>query len=176
MGLQTLPPPKKALKAAYHELIEDIDSLITKLTGDRFRQTLQCRPGCAECCIGFSILPLEAALVKEGLKQLEPVDGQEGKSCQLLAKNRCSIYEIRPIICRTQGLPIAYIDESSSCIEVSACLLNFPDDHQFEQEDLLFMDQFNSRLAELNIQYCLTVSLEPRQRIAIADLCKNSIP
>jgi len=171
-----LPSPDKALKAAYYDLIADIDDLMAKLIKKRFRQILNCRPGCAECCIPFSILPLEAALVKERINQFKPVEGIEDKNCALLADNCCTIYDIRPIICRTQGLPIAYINEDSSCIEVSACHLNFPDDHQFEQEDLLFMDQFNSRLADLNIQYCLTVGLTLQQRIAIADLYKAPIP
>lgn len=118
----------------------------------------------------FSVLCLEAALVRERLKQFQPIENSEDKNCSLLADNRCSIYDIRPIICRTQGLPIAYIDDSSSCIEVSACHLNFPDDHQFEQEDLLFMDQFNSRLVELNIQYCRAFGLDPQLRVALSDL------
>ena len=171
-----MPPPNKTLKAAYYDLIANIDDLMATLIKERFRQTLNCRPGCAECCTNFSILPLEAALVKERLKQFEPVEGKEDNNCALLADNCCTIYDVRPIICRTQGLPIAYIDEGSSCIEVSACHLNFPDDHQFEQEDLLFMDQFNSRLVELNIQYCLAVGLASQQRIAIADLYKAPMP
>lgn len=170
MNVPSLPLPDKAIKVAYHELIADIDSLLATLIVERFRDTLQCRPGCAECCMQFSVLSLEAAFVRERIKQFQPIKRLKDKSCPLLADNRCSIYDIRPIICRTQGLPIAYIDEGSSCIEVSACRLNFPDDHQFEKEDLLFMDQFNSRLVELNIQYCLSVGLDPQQRIALTDL------
>lgn len=175
MGLPHLPEPDKALRKAYNQLTADIENLTAKLVEKRIRQKLKCKPGCAECCMHFSILPLEAALVQERLRQSEPVGEQADGKCALLAADRCTIYDIRPIICRSQGLPIAYIDESSSSIEVSACHLNFPADYQFEQDELLFMDQFNSRLVELNIQYCLTVGLEAQQRIAIAELFKNHI-
>lgn len=170
MNVPNLPPPNKEIKTSYLELIADTDNLMTKLIGDRFRDTLQCRPGCTECCVHFSILPLEAALIRQRIKESQPTKPLKVESCPLLKENCCSIYDIRPLICRTQGLPIAYVDEGSNCIEVSACRLNFPDDHQFEKEDLLFIDQFNSRLVELNIQYCLAVGIDPQQRITFTDL------
>lgn len=163
-----MPPLDTVQKTLYLKLTADIDSLTKKLTLERFPKTLKCRPGCAECCMQFSVLPLEAALIQEHLTGRPPLLSQEDTVCALLENNKCSIYHTRPIICRTQGLPLAYVDEVSCSIEVSACQLNFPDDYQFEQEDLLFMDQFNHQLAELNSQYCLANDLDPEKRIALS--------
>lgn len=106
----------------------------------------------------------------ERLKNDPPAKPKDHSSCSLLHNNLCSIYDIRPLICRTQGLPLGYVDEDSGCIEVSACRLNFADDYQFSHEDLFLMDQFNLSLAELNMQYCSAAKLDPQQRIAIAGL------
>ncbi len=170
MQSSILPSPDRTLKTAYLKLVKDIDILAESIINNRFSQTLQCRAGCTECCMSFSVLPLEAAFIGKRLKEKQPTQKQEGTGCMLLSGDLCSIYDIRPIICRTQGLPIAYIDDNSGCIEVSACLLNFSDDFEFDQEDLFFMDQFNSRLAELNLQYCIAAGLDPKKRIALADL------
>ncbi len=165
-----LPLPNDKLKVAYLQLAADIDSLIGSLISERFKKKLKCRPGCIECCINFSVLPLEAAFIIETIKNSTPTQTDVDTKCPLLLGDHCSIYDIRPIICRTQGLPIAYIDEASGSIEVSACQINFADDYQFSQKDLLFMDQLNQILAELNLQYCNATGQDPHKRIALADL------
>lgn len=120
--------------------------------------------------MAFSILPLEAALLLEALNAQEIIlDKQEG-NCIFLRDSLCSLYQWRPVICRTQGMALAYIDQDSQTIEVSACELNFPPDAAIEHDDLLFMDQFNERLADLNLQYCRQHDLPVGQRIALADL------
>ncbi len=203
------PLPNDKLKFAYLQLATDIDSLIGSLISERFKKKLKCRPGCIECCINFSVLPLEAAFIIEAIKDSTPTQTDVDSKCPLLLvpyssksvkKNKktgsvfyeklrlpprhlsrlisrlpglgdhCSIYDIRPIICRTQGLPIAYIDEASGSIEVSACQINFADDYQFSQKDLLFMDQLNQRLAELNLQYCNATGQDPHKRVPLAHL------
>ncbi len=165
-----LPLPNKKLKVAYLQLTADIDSLIGSLISERFKKKLKCRPGCIECCMNFSVLPMEAAFIAEKIKELSPAQTDDDTNCPFLLENQCSIYNIRPIICRTQGLPIAYINEASSSIEVSACLINFADDYQFSQEDLLFMDRLNHRLAELNLEYCNAAGRDPQKRVLLADL------
>ena len=87
--------------------------------------------------------------------------------CPLLDNDRCSIYAQRPLICRTQGLPIGYIDEDNERIEVSACPLNFPEGHPFEYDDLLLLDTFNSRLAALNRSYCRAAEIATDLRLPL---------
>ena len=88
----------------------------------------------------------------------------------MLSDSRCRLYPWRPLICRTQGLPVAYIDTEREAVEVSACPLNFPDDYPFQEEDLLFLDQANSDLALLNSEYCRQHQLEATRRIVLTEL------
>jgi Fe-S-cluster containining protein len=161
--------PNAEIRAAYNELIADIESMMSALTDEHFSTMLQCRPGCSECCMQFSVLPLEAAILAAELENKDTTPHQSEK-CLLLDDDLCTVYEVRPIICRTQGLALAYIDESAGAIEVSACPLNFPDDFSFTHENVLYMDQFNQRLAALNLRYCHETGLAPETRIALADL------
>ena len=141
------------------------------LVRQRFSGLLHCRPGCSACCIEFAVLPLEAALLQAVLREkMRPAARSlQGNCCLLLANGHCSVYERRPILCRTQGLALAYIDADQN-IEVSACPINFPEEFSFEQDDLLFMDGFNDRLAVLNLQYCRQAGLQPDCRISLADI------
>lgn len=165
-----LPVPAESILHAYRQLIADIDTMIDKLAGSRFKAVMKCGPGCSGCCTQFSVLPLEAAIVSGITQSQRPAAGNDREKCLLLADDLCQIYEVRPVICRTQGLPLGYIDEEAGTIEVSACPLNFPDDYPLGHDDLLFMDRINRRLAELNLDYCRAAGLDPEKRISLADL------
>ncbi|MDR3630302.1 MAG: YkgJ family cysteine cluster protein [Desulfocapsaceae bacterium] len=166
-----LPPPDHAILKAYRAFTGEVDQRMADLTGKRL-PALRCGPGCCDCCIAFSVLPLEAAILQAGLSaEGRPALANPQKdSCVLLDDGLCRLYNRRPLLCRTQGLALAYIDEASRTVEVSACPVNFPADFVFEQEDLLFMDEFNSRLAELNLLYCRQAGLQPADRISLASL------
>lgn len=165
----------------YHQLIASLDTEIARI-GEMHTAALSCGPGCSSCCQAFSVLPIEAAAIGEAIASL-PIASRErfGKlapgddRCPLLIDDLCSIYAARPIICRTQGLPLAYVDEDREAIEVSACPLNFPDGYAFAPESLLFLDQFNARLSELNCVWCRTQDLDPGRRIPLRELA-CSIP
>lgn len=165
-----IPLPADTIRKAYLQLIADIDTMIETLTNDHFQDVLQCRAGCSECCVPFSVLPLEAVFITESLQVQGIVKGKDVGKCLLLSENLCQVYVLRPVICRTQGLALGYIDETAGSIEVSACRLNFSDDFPFSHDNLLYMDQFNSRLAELNLQFCQEAGLDPEKRIPLADL------
>lgn len=162
-----LPHPDPSLCADYRQLVAEIDVAISQLIEKRFVNLLHCRPGCASCCQAFRVLPLEAALLRRAMSAREAVPAAGDDHCRLLLDERCLVYEQRPIICRTQGLPIAYIDETADKIEVSACPLNFGGDYQFVHEDLLFLDRFNNRLAGLNRRYCRSAGIDPQLRLPI---------
>ncbi len=166
-----LPEPDRDIRLAYLELIREIDQAVSQLSEGRLAGRIGCRPGCSACCMAFSVLPLEAAMLQQGSMLPSPVTGtrQDGQ-CVFLAGGLCSAYPHRPVICRTQGLPLAYVDESLEQIDVSACPLNFAEDAVLEHDDLLFIDSFNERLAALNLLYCRTHGLAPAVRIALADL------
>ncbi len=161
----------------YQQLLAALDAEIARI-GEMHGATLSCGPGCTSCCQAFSVLPIEAACLQEAIGAL-PSASQERlrynleentARCPLLIDELCSIYAARPVICRTQGLPLAYVDEEREAIEVSACPLNFPDDYAFAPESLLFMDGFNGRLSELNLAWCRKRGLDPNRRIPLREI------
>jgi uncharacterized protein len=168
-----LPPPDNTLLAAYKNLTTEIDRRIGDLIRQRYSAFLQCRPGCSDCCIAFSVLPLEAAILQEALLgEKKPATRQSlDNRCLFLQENGlCTLYDQRPILCRTQGMALAYLDEDSQTIEVSACPYNFSEAYLFKEDDLLYMDDINDRLAALNLQYCRQAGLLPDCRIALSDI------
>ncbi len=169
-GQPHLPPPDWDLCADYRQLIEAIDNRVQELTAGRLSARIGCRPGCAGCCMAFSILPLEAAFLIQVLAGRSVRAAGRDDRCVFLQGGLCTIYDKRPVICRTQGMALAYIDEAGQSVEVSACPLNFPEDEPLDQDDLLFMDPFDERLIALNLLYCRRHGLVPESRIALADL------
>lgn len=167
MNLTDLPPVSLSLKDEYRQLIEDVDRAVSCL-GGRLHDHLRCAPGCSSCCRCFSVAPLEAALIGERLDRASAASRFDriGDACAFLFDNLCSVYADRPLICRTQGLPVAYIDEMNEQIDVSICPLNFSEDYQFSHEDLLFLDPYNRRLAELNDRYCSKSGIDGGIRIS----------
>jgi Fe-S-cluster containining protein len=169
-----LPAPDEAIRQEYLELVGEIDLCVRELTEGRLSARIGCRPGCADCCMAFTVLPLEAALLAQALARRSLTVVRSPDRCRFLRDGLCAIYALRPVICRTQGLALAYIDEAAERIEVSACPLNFPEDALLEHDDLLFMDLFNERLAALNLRYCRLNGLAPERRVALADLLAPS--
>lgn len=167
MKLTDLPPVPPSLQTDYLSLIEDVDRMVVDFSS-RLHEHLRCAPGCSSCCRRFSIAPIEAALIAEQSEaSLESCSIKTDDTCRFLIDDLCSIYLNRPLICRTQGLPIAYVDEINEQIDVSVCPLNFSETYQFTHEDLLFLDPVNSLLAELNIRYCRESGIDPESRISL---------
>ncbi len=167
----------------YQQLIAALDAEIVRIA-QLHAGAISCGPGCASCCQPFSVLAIEAACVREAIASLpaasrERLDcnrAEDPERCPLLIDDLCTIYAARPVICRTQGLPLAYVDEEREAIEVSACGLNFPDGHGFAPEELLFLDPFNTRLAELNQAWCREQHLDPATRIPLRELACPAKP
>jgi Fe-S-cluster containining protein len=117
------------------------------------------------------VFALEAAMIAG--QEIRPAASPAAADvCVFLENGLCRIYRFRPLLCRGQGLPLAYIDDSAEaehpCLEISACLMNFPEDTEFAMEELLFLDETNRRLAALNIQYCRQARLEAGRRVPLA--------
>ena len=161
----------------YHQLLTALDAETARI-GALHTAALSCGPGCASCCQAFSVLAIEAACIREAIDALPAASrehlartlAENPDRCPLLIDGLCSVYTTRPVICRTQGLPLAYVDEEREAIEVSACPLNFPDEYAFAPEGLLFLDGFNARLAELNRLWCREKGLDPDRRLPLREI------
>lgn len=93
-----------------HDKVDRAVDGLVQLHGDRLR----CGPGCTDCCIDeLTVFEVEADRIRDGaralLEQQEP--GPSGACAMLDDEGRCRVYEHRPYVCRTQGLPLRWIDE-----------------------------------------------------------------
>jgi len=179
----------------YSQLIRQVDELTARLSS-RYAQHLVCRAGCSGCCHHhLSVFPVEAESVRQAIealpemtrgvieKQARDVIELEAQdkpvACPLLVENRCSIYESRPMICRTQGLPLLLVSEEGE-LEVDFCPLNFAEPgatDDLDEDHLVPLEDLNFTLAMVNLQHCRKVGIadeESGQRQPIADIILKS--
>ena len=148
---------RDALLEEYEALCRLTDQRVQKLEHS-LAACIKCRPGCHTCCTLSSVLPLEGEMIRKAIAglnaRLQAIIREQaaGSSpfCPILFEGLCLIYEHRPLICRSHGVPVAYIDYQRQTIEVSACPTNFPPDHVMDEAHLLFMDTLNQELHQLN--------------------------
>ncbi len=121
-----------AALAPYRALLEQVDRLCGTIAA-AYPEQIACREGCSACCTLQGVLPVEAASLALALQRLP--SGEAGRLrhrlsvavseefCPLLADDCCPLYAVRPVICRTHGLPLLVEDESGR--RVDHCPLNF---------------------------------------------------
>lgn len=179
----------------YAQLIRQIDALTNALAA-HYAKHLACHAGCSGCCRHhLSVFPVEAAHVKAALaalpaEQRARIEQQaravkEGEAqgqpvaCPLLVDERCSIYAARPLICRTQGLPLLLAAEDGGQ-EVDFCPLNFTapaaiDD--LDEQQLVPLDEVNFKLALVNLNHCRARGIpaaQSGQRQRLSDIILES--
>jgi Fe-S-cluster containining protein len=99
---------------ALGELYLEIDRNVRRLTRIH-AERLQCRRGCSACCLdGLTVTRIEAEKIRRGhgdlLSQASP--HSMGACAFLDQEGACRIYEDRPTICRSQGLPLRVVFEN----------------------------------------------------------------
>ncbi|MFV0592179.1 MAG: YkgJ family cysteine cluster protein [Draconibacterium sp.] len=149
---------KKTEKSgAYKKLRDKIDSLSEKLA-NKHQKHMMCKAGCDLCCMDYRIFPVEFYHIRDRLKengyQHNVPAVTEEENCAFLKNHQCAIYEERPVICRTHGLPLLYMNEEGDW-ELSACELNFTefDMDEFTDKNTFPQDKFNSELFMLNKEF-----------------------
>jgi Fe-S-cluster containining protein len=141
----------------YLILRSEIDALSNKLA-ERHKEHMKCKKGCDMCCMDYSIFPIEFYFILNDLKgnKIEFSVGEKSKEsvCVFLENQVCSVYDQRPIICRTHGLPLLYMSEDNQW-ELSACELNFTefDFEDFTLDNTFEQDKYNSKLFILNKEF-----------------------
>ncbi len=91
----------------------------------------QCREGCSSCCVDdLTVFEVEAAQVRLHYGELLATGAPHATgACAFLdERGACRIYAERPYVCRTQGLPLRWIEEGGDGdIELrDICPLNEP--------------------------------------------------
>ncbi len=100
-----------SLRLSY--LYDEIDNKIEKI--ERLNEdNIVCRCGCSACCIDdLTVFSVEADNILRNYESMLNYNAphEEGGCAFLDDMGRCRIYESRPYVCRTQGLPLRWFDE-----------------------------------------------------------------
>jgi Fe-S-cluster containining protein len=143
----------------YRALGDYCDALAQRVR-ERFGTAWQCRAGCGGCCQLSTVCGLEAvALLQAGLgSRFSGQIGSGNGRCCLLREDRCLVYEHRPLICRTHGLPL--VSETLTGGEVDCCPLNLPalaEVAELEMDLVLNLDRLTENLMRLNLAFFLVL-------------------
>ena len=123
-----------------------------------------CGRGCSACCApDLTVFPVEIENIKEHLaknpeaaaraRAVEKQNPHRGRRCMFLDEaGSCTIYEARPLICRTHGAPLVFRQDETMMID--ACPLNFKGGlEDVEASDTINLDLLNSLLALVNQRF-----------------------
>jgi hypothetical protein len=98
----------------YVELVHrTVDELVAPLV-TAHRARLVCHRGCSGCCTDdLSVFEVEAAVIQRNHRALLAADAPAppGRCAFLDHAGACRIYQDRPYVCRTQGLPLRWAEE-----------------------------------------------------------------
>jgi Fe-S-cluster containining protein len=166
----------------YKQLTARVDALCSDIAATLGDQ-ITCSAGCSSCCTAITVFPVEAAAIRDALESLPErkareihlhiADHSDDERCPLLFNHRCLLYDARPIICRTHGLPIVYTSEgqrSSDC-----CPLNLTEATSVSGSSVVDLDKLNTLLVAVNSIYLSqTDSIESPERLTIAEVIRNT--
>jgi len=143
----------------YYLLRDGIDFESQKLS-ILYQKQIVCKKGCDSCCENISIFPVEFYAISNELKNRKDLPEEKfwykfTNRCKFLKNGECMIYKSRPLICRTQGLPLLYENSNGTDFELSVCKLNFKtfDFSKFNIDNSLYMSPYNSKLFLLNKEF-----------------------
>ncbi len=103
---------KQEIIEAVSRLHQAVDAHAARLTR-LHEQRLQCRRGCSGCCSDeLTVLEAEAAIIVARHPEVLQQPPHPAGACAFLdAEGACRVYADRPYICRTQGLPLRWIEQ-----------------------------------------------------------------
>jgi Fe-S-cluster containining protein len=162
----------------YKQLTTRIDSLCNDIAAALGEQ-ITCSAGCSSCCTAITVFPVEAAAMREALANLPDQKAEEIRQhvsehadeerCPLLFHHRCLLYDARPIICRTHGLPIVYTTDDQR--KSDCCPLNLTEAEAISGSSVVDLDKVNTLLVAVNSIYLSqTDHVESPERFTIAEV------
>lgn len=179
----------------YAALRTKVDAFSDAVTRRRAAD-LRCQSGCAACChVQLTVSAVEAAGIRAHLAAL-PETAREAlreslrrpesdRRCVMLhGDDTCLIYPARPLVCRSQGLPVSYpaeqVPEASRAgmltdgKALTGCPLNFTDPQRPPRsEDVLDGERVDVLLGLVNRRY--VSSVEPASSPDHSSLARYSL-
>ncbi|MDD2850446.1 MAG: YkgJ family cysteine cluster protein [Desulfuromonadaceae bacterium] len=165
----------------YDQLIAKVDALCNDILSALGGQ-ITCTGGCSSCCTAITVFPVEAAALKKALNSRSSLKSSEilryisthadGERCPLLSQDRCLLYEARPIICRTHGLPIIYTADGK--LKSDCCPLNLTGTGTISGSHTVDLDKLNTLLVAINTLYMSHMNSTSDIRMPIAEAFTTS--
>lgn len=155
-----------------------VDLLCNNITAALGEQ-LSCRDGCSHCCKQITIFPVEAASLKAYFTALPEsqravilqhlANHTESETCPLLKNHRCLIYQARPIICRTHGLPLLYKADDGEPV-LDYCRLNKIKVERLSGADMIDLEKLNLLLVAINRLFVSQSADIKNERLKISEI------
>ncbi len=173
-----------ALPAEAVDWVERLHASVGSLAASieaRLGPRLACARGCAGCCVDdLGVFEIEAAvIVRHHRALLEAENAGPPGACALLdAEGACRVYAHRPYVCRTQGLPLRWIEagDDGAPVEVrDECPLNGvagPPIEDLDPGDCFAIGPFEDRLAAMQAR----VDRGEGRRVALRALVQRRAP
>jgi len=137
---------KKVVLRDLLALHEEVDREAAR-TVERFGQPIKCRRGCTDCCVDrLTVFEIEAERIRRHHADL--LSGgrphPEGKCAFLDDEGACLVYDDRPYVCRTQGLPLRWLDRT-------------PFGETVEMRDICPLNDVGEEISAIGEDHCWTI-------------------
>ena len=165
--------------ANYRSLLSRVEQHCGKIHAE-FAGQIACRAGCSGCCRHLALFPVEAASLVRAVERLPAgirsllagrIQWPENGMCPLLLDDRCTVYDNRPVICRTHGLPL--LADVDGIKTVDCCPENFRGAESIPGSSVLNLEILNSAFVAINALFVAQNDDERfigKERFTIADI------
>lgn len=160
----------------YRALVAKVDSFCHSVE-NTYAQHISCNAGCDSCCRHLSLFPVEAHALAAAAAELPPAEAERLRRhvavaapdrCPLLKNGLCLLYNHRPLICRTHGLPLLIKDDSGT--RVDCCPHNFTGLETLPGGAVLNLETVNAALVAINAVFVAALTEDDLpERISIAE-------
>ena len=160
----------------YRKLLEKVDAFSSYLNR-KYSNRIFCRGGCSDCCQqNLTLLPVEIQFLRQGFYRLPGQTKESIKKirsdswCMLLHNGECLLYELRPVICRSHGLPLLITQDEKPWRD--CCPKNFKGTalERLPHKDLLHLERLNTILISLNMVFASKKGLDPGKRLPVSSV------
>ncbi len=167
----------------YRELTAKVDAFFARVQA-RHANEMLCGSGCHDCCrVALSVTAVEAAPIRAFLASASAAtrarlaaraSHPDPARCVALEDDgRCAIYDVRPLVCRSHGVPIRQ-REPGGAATVSTCFRNFTTGGVASADPDCVLDQttLSTLLLAIDAAHAAETSSERGARVPLAELLR----